>query len=358
MSADVQKSSVVRFMVGTAAFVVIIAGMKAASVILVPFLLSGFLAVISAPSLFWLQRKGAPTWLALILVTLVIIVGVMAMSTVVTTSLNSFQQNLPRYQADLQDKTSDIVVWLERAGVTLQEDSIKRHFNPGVAMRMVPNVFSAFASVLSNAFLIVLTVIFILLESAGFPAKLRAMSTDPDSSLEQFDTIAENMKRYVAIKTTTSLATGLLVAVWLEIIGVDYPLLWGLLAFLLNFVPSIGSIIAAIPPVLLALVMAGPGTAGLVALGFGVVNIVIGSIIEPKYMGEGLGLSTLVVFLSLLFWGWVLGPVGMLLAVPLTMAAKIVLEGNEGTHAAAVLLGPSIKVVESVAVAAVEDEEV
>jgi AI-2 transport protein TqsA len=229
-----------------------------------------------------------------------------------------------------------------------------------VAMRMVPNVFSAFASALSNAFLIVLTVIFILLESAGFPAKLRAMSTDPDSSVEQFDTISENMKRYVAIKTTTSLATGVVVAIWLEIIGVDYPLLWGLLAFLLNFVPSIGSIIAAIPPVLLALVMAGPGTAGLVALGFGVVNVVIGSVIEPKYMGEGLGLSTLVVFLSLLFWGWVLGPVGMLLAVPLTMAVKIVLEGNEGTHAAAVLLGPSIKMVEPVPVpvAAVEDEEV
>ncbi len=343
MLADVQKPSVVRYMVGAAAFVVIIAGMKAASAILIPFLLSAFLAVISAPSLFWMKRKGLPTWLALLAVVLIISVGVTAVSTVVGTSVASFSQNIPGYQAGLQEKTQDLVILLERVGVEVPENALQQYFNPGLAMRMVQNLFTAFGGVLSNVFLILLTVIFMLLESSGFPTKLRALSTDPNSSEKQFDVIAENMKRYVGIKTTTSFATGLLIAIWLTIIGVDYPLLWGLLAFLLNFVPSIGSIIAAVPPVLLALVVVGPGTAGLAALGFAVVNVCIGNMIEPKFMGEGLGLSTLVVFLSLLFWGWVLGPVGMLLAVPLTMAAKIVLENNESTRAVGILLGPSIK---------------
>lgn len=346
MSADVNQSSVVRYMVGAAAFVVIIAGMKAASAILIPFLLSAFLAVISAPSLFWMKRKGLPTGLALLAVVLIISVGVTAVSTVVGSSVAAFSQNLPGYQAGLQEKTGDLVNLLDRIGFTVPEDAMQQYFNPGLAMRMVQNLFTAFGGVLSNVFLILLTVTFILLESSGFQTKLRALSADPDTSVKQFDVIAENMKRYVGIKTTTSFITGFLLTIWLAIIGVDYPLLWGLLAFLLNFVPSIGSIIAAIPPVLLALVVVGPGTAGLAALGFGVVNILIGNIIEPKFMGEGLGLSTLVVFLSLLFWGWVLGPVGMLLAVPLTMAAKIVLENNESTRAVGILLGPSLKPVE------------
>jgi predicted PurR-regulated permease PerM len=146
----------------------------------------------------------------------------------------------------------------------------------------------------------------------------------------------------MAIKTLVSLATGVIVAIGLYVIGVDYPLLWGLLAFLLNYIPNIGSIIAAIPPVLLAMIQLGPMQALIVAGGFVVVNIVMGSIVEPRFMGRGLGLSTLVVFLSLLFWGWVLGPVGMLLSVPLTITVKIALDSREESRWLAILLGPDI----------------
>jgi len=343
MSADVQNPSVVRYMVGAAAFVVIVAGMKAASSILIPFLLAAFLAVISAPSLFWMKRKGVPPGLALLAVVLMITGVVIVVLAGVTTSIAAFSQNLPGYQTGLQEKTHELALSLERIGFDLPDNALQRYFNPGLAMRMVQNLFTALTGVLSNIFLILLTVIFILLESSGFQTKLRALSADPDTSVEQFDVIAENLKRYVAIKTTTSFVTGLLLMIWLAVIGVDCPLVWGLLAFLLDFVPSVGAISAAIPPVLLALVVGGPGMAGLAALGFAVVNVGIGNGIEPKFLGEGLGLSTLVVFLSLLFWGWVLGPVGMLLAVPITMAAKIVLENNESTRAVGILLGPSIK---------------
>jgi AI-2 transport protein TqsA len=131
----------------------------------------------------------------------------------------------------------------------------------------------------------------------------------------------------------------LTITLWLWVQGVDYPGMWGVFAFLFNYIPNIGSIIAAVPAVLLALVQLGPGAAAFVGLGFLIVNTVVGSVIEPKIMGQGIGLSALVVFLSLAFWGWVLGPVGMLLSVPLTMAAKIALGGRASTQWLSVLLG-------------------
>ena len=127
----------------------------------------------------------------------------------------------------------------------------------------------------------------------------------------------------------------------LMVIGVDYPVMWGMVAFALNFVPNVGSIIAAVPPVLLAVVQLGAASGLAVAACYLAINIVMGNVIEPRYMGKGLGLSTLVVFLSLLFWGWVLGPIGMLLSVVLTMKLKIMLDSNEDTRWLAVLLGPN-----------------
>jgi predicted PurR-regulated permease PerM len=145
----------------------------------------------------------------------------------------------------------------------------------------------------------------------------------------------------MGIKTWTSMLTGVLVSLWLWLLGVDHAQLWGVMAFLLNYVPNIGSFIAAVPAVLLALVQLGPGSALLAALGYLVVNIIIGNVIEPRFMGKGLGLSTLVVFLSLVFWGWVLGPVGMLLSVPLTITVKLALDSKPETRWLGVLLGPA-----------------
>jgi predicted PurR-regulated permease PerM len=147
------------------------------------------------------------------------------------------------------------------------------------------------------------------------------------------------VKRYMSIKAMVSLITGVIVYVALKIIGVDYPLLWSLLAFLLNFVPNIGSIIAAVPPVILALVQLGSLSALMVALVYVAINMIVGNWIEPRYMGKGLGLSTLIVFMSLVFWGWILGPVGMFLSVPLTMLLKIAFETSEDTLWISILMG-------------------
>lgn len=213
------------------------------------------------------------------------------------------------------------------------------YFDPGAAMRLVASTLTRLGGVLTNAFLILLTVIFILLEASSFPSKLRAILGNSGLSHTDAGKIINNVQRYMARKTLVSLGTGVVIGVWLALVGVNYPLLWGLLAFLLNYVPNIGSFIAAIPAILLALVQLGVKGGLLTMLAFVVVNIVFGNIIEPRYMGRGLGLSPLIVFLSLIFWGWVLGPIGMLLSVPLTMTVRIALESNEDTRWIAILIG-------------------
>ena len=153
---------------------------------------------------------------------------------------------------------------------------------------------------------------------------------------------SENMNKYLSIKTLVSIVTGLLIYISLAIMGLDHAIMWGLIAFFLNYIPNIGSIIASIPAILIALIQFNFFYAFLVALIYLFINIIMGSIIEPKYLGKELGLSTLIIFLSLIFWGWLLGPVGMLLSVPLTMVMKIALESSNDTKWIAILLSRNV----------------
>lgn len=320
--------------------VVVVAGMKAATVILVPFLLSAFIAIICAPAMFWLQRKGVPSAVALLIV-VVVVLGIGGLvGTLVGQSVSSFSQDLPMFQDKIKQQTASMVAWLAAKGVDTTTLALDEMFDPGGAMRLAGTLLNSLGNVLTNGFLILMTVIFMLLEAANFPNKLKVVMGTPDASLARWERFTNDVKQYMAIKTWVSLATGIVIAIWLTILGVDYAMLWGLLAFALNYVPNIGSIIAAVPAVLLALVQVGPGKALAAAAGYLAVNLIMGNAIEPRFMGRGLGLSTLVVFLSLLFWGWVLGPVGMLLSVPLTITAKIALDSRDDTRWLAVLLGP------------------
>lgn len=319
---------------------IVVSGARAAEAILVPFFLATMLAIICATPLTWMERRGVPTLVAVT----IIVIGLLAIGTstgtLIGTSLIEFTSSLPAYQARLQREMTGLVAWLTAHGMEVSSQLLTDAFDPGQLLRVAARIFTGVGDVLSKIALILIITVFILLEVAGFSSKIRAASTDPDRQFARLARITENVRHYLALKTAISLATGVLVAVWLRILGVDYALLWGLLAFLLNYIPSIGSIIAAIPAVLLAFLQMGAGTSLVAALGYLLINTVIGNFIEPRVMGQGVGLSTLVVFLSLVFWGWVLGPVGMLLSVPLTMILKIILEEDEGTRWISVLLGP------------------
>lgn len=329
-------------LVSLAAFVIIVAGMKLASTLLVPFLLAIFIAILIAAPFDWLQRKGLPPGVALLVVITVLIVIIILLGSLIGSSVQEFSSTFPSYQARLQEMSDQFVNWLNDHGVHISSESLLSFADPGKAMKMAADIIGSMGNMLTNSFLILVTVVFIMLEAAGFPDKWRAGHENADESLTQFSTIAKTINAYMAIKMLTSAGTGLAVVILLGLIGVDYAILWGVLAFLLNFIPNIGSIIAAIPAVLLALVQLGVAAALAAAGGYLVINIVIGTFLEPRYMGKGLGLSTLVVFLSLVFWGWVLGPVGMLLSVPLTIAIKIALDSQPETRWMAIMLGPII----------------
>ena len=334
----VKVSNVPVILIAAALFVIVVAGMRAAAPIINPFLLSVFLATLCAPPLFWLQRQGVPNGLAVSAIILGLLVVALLLMVFVGRSLNTLSQQLPVYQERLSETLTQVFAWLNSLGLDMTELALADYVTPRKIMSLVYFGLSIFRGLFTHMFLILLTVLFILLETSGFPRKLQAAFPDPERTLGHFKTITANVNRYMGFKALFSLSTG--VSIWglLALIGVDFAGTWGLLAFFLNFIPAIGSFIAAIPAIIWALVQLGLPSALLTLLAYLVVNITIGNLLEPKFMGRKLGLSTLVVFLSLLFWGWVLGPIGMVLSVPLTMIAKIALATNEDTRWIAVML--------------------
>jgi AI-2 transport protein TqsA len=337
-------SPVSRALIVSAAVMIIIAMMKASATLIVPFLLSGFIAVICFPLMCQLQNKGLPKGVSLTLVMLLVIMAGLGLTYLVGASLTDFSRMMPVYQQRISEEWAYVLTWLNDHGVSVTE-TLREMINPAAAVGLVSTILKGFGNVLTNSFLIILTVIFILLEAAGLAQKfdyLRDMKNDQSKSrgVAVAEVFAEKLRNYMGIKTVISMATGLIISFALWLIGVDYPVLWGMLAFMLNFIPNIGSIIAAVPAVLLTIVQLGFSSAILVACVYMAVNILVGSIIEPKFMGKGLGLSTLIVFVSLIFWGWVLGPVGMLLSVPLTITVKLALDSNPETLWLGHMLGP------------------
>jgi predicted PurR-regulated permease PerM len=328
-----------KLLVGIAAFIVIIAGLKAAEGLVVPFLLAVFLAILCAPSLAWMKRHRVPSTISILLIMAAVVLLLLTLTSLLNTSVSGFSEQLPVYQESLEQRLGGVQQLLTDYGLALPKGFLHDTLNPDVVMGMIKRTLTGFGGVLSNTFLVVLTLLFILLEASSFPQKLQQISRYPEASGEQVQRIIQSINRYMAIKVMTSFATGFLVWLVLSILGIDFPVLWGLTAFLLNFVPTIGSIIAALPAVLLAIIQSGFADALLVAGGYLAINVAIGSVLEPQLMGRNLGLSTLVVFLSLVFWGWVLGPVGMILSVPLTMTLKLALENNPDTQAIAIMLG-------------------
>jgi predicted PurR-regulated permease PerM len=336
---QITTSPVSRFLMVTAAFIVVVAGMRAAESLLVPFFLSLFIAIICTPLLSAMKRYRIPTGMAIILIVVMMVIVGVFIGAVVGSSITSFTADLPQYQVRLVQLSLNLQEWLAGMGIAIDPELWREVVNPSAALTIAGNTLTSFGNIMTDGFLILLTVMFILAEEVNFVDKFRHASRSSEKTLDALSRFAESINTYMAIKTLVSLATGLLVMLALMLIGVDYPVLWGLLAFMLNFIPTFGSILAAVPPVLLAIVQLGLGEAAMTAALYVTVNIVVGSILEPRFMGKGLDLSSLVVFLSLVFWGWILGPVGMLLSVPLTVMVKIALENSPDTHWIGVMLG-------------------
>lgn len=334
-----QASGAAYALLVASAFVIVVAGMKAAAPILNPFLLSCFIAILCGPLVSRLVAFRMPVIVAIGLVLGFFFLMSALLGSLISSSIEDFTRQVPMYRERLLAQSTEILGWLDGLGVSASKQSLAEMLDPGVAMQVAANTLSGLGGVLANTFLILLTVVFMILESHMFPRKIRHAFVGGDFSLERFSHFVKSVNQYLAIKSAVSFATGVTVGLLVWMCEVDYPVLWGVLAFLLNYVPNIGSILAGIPAVLLGFLQHGSLTALILISGYTGVNIIMGNLIEPRFMGKGLGLSTLIVFLSLIFWGWVLGPVGMLLSIPLTMIVKIALESNKDTAWISVILG-------------------
>ena len=338
MTEQTHASDGIRFFVIAAAIVVIIYGIHQAQSVVALFLVSVFLALIGTPGVLWFERKHVPSFAAVMIVMACMVILLLIIGGVVGESLNTFSGALPFYQKRLQVQVLALKPFLASKHIEVTDKVLLEYLNPGPAIGLAVGFLSEMGSALSDTLLILLTVTFILLEAASFPVKLRSVLGDPQRAFPQFTKFVNDIKRYMIIKTILNLIAGVIIGFWMFFLGVDFPILWGFVVFLLHYVPNLGSIVAAIPAVLLALVQLGPGPAALAASGYLVVGFIIGNVIEPRLMGRKLGLSTLVVFLSLIFWGSLLGTIGVILCIPFTMTLKFAFENTKSMKWIAILL--------------------
>lgn len=322
-----------------AAYLFIIAALMYASSIITPLLLALFISVVCAQPIRWLQKRKVPNGIAVLIVLFGILLVFFGMGEIVARTVSQFRADIPLYDSRMSELSTTIFTTLDNLGLDISLDNLETSVNASKIMSYSAGILGALGNVMSNTLLILFIVIFMLLEINSFKTKMQAIVKTSEGTLDYINRIDSSIRNYLGLMTLLSLITG--VAIWLAltIIGVKYAILWSLLAFLLNYIPNFGSIIASVPAIIFALIQMGTGGAIWTVVTFVTVNMVVGNIVQPAVMGKGLGLSSLVVFISLIFWGFIFGTVGMFLSVPLSMVAKIAFEQKENTKWIAIMLG-------------------
>jgi len=389
-----KSASAMRALLALACVVVIVAGLRAAAEFFIPVMLGLFIALLSLPILNFLHHRGLPRPLALLATIAIDLLILGAIVFVGLGVIGDFQEETPKYAKRLREQASDFsermdayLVRFEKfwQNLEVREEPGEPRSEEGPADRpsqetleetpavafgpeatdLVPeitfrrlfdlyfdtdrlvgfvgqvDVVSRITSLTTKSFFALIVMIFVLAEAGGYLQKVREVNRIRGPDLGRYQSISRDIQKYLAIKTGASVATGMLAMFACKLFGIDFPILWGLVAFLFNYVPAIGSIIAAIPPVLLALILYGFWPAMGVLGCYLAINIVIGNFLEPMFLGDRFGISTLIVVISVLFWGFIWGPVGMLLAVPLTMLLKVMLDSSREFHWIAVMMGKS-----------------
>ena len=323
-----------------ASIVIIVAGLRAAAPILAPFALALFVVTVTLPAMRWLRDRGAPVPLAILL----IVVGVATMLAffgwVAVQTVAELRIELPAYLTRAEELSNGLQNWLRSLGMARPPDIYGNVADPDRLLEVVTVTARYLTSAASLSLLLLLYLVFLLAESLSLPGRLRGVFGAEATGLRGGAVIVTEVQRYLVLKTLISLATGVLIGGGAALLGVDFAMFWGLLAFLLNFVPTVGSVIAAIPAVLVALLQLGPAYAiGMATVSF-VVNVAIGNFIDPIVVGRQLRLSPVVILVSLVFWSWTWGPIGAFLTLPLTITVRIACENIESLRPVAALMGP------------------
>jgi predicted PurR-regulated permease PerM len=321
--------------VGIAAVVVILAGVHGASQLISQFLMAFVITVAVAPVQSWLIRRGIGSTWAFLITVVATVLGIGLVIIVLTSSINQFIHDLPQYQDQFTELQAQITETLTSLG--LSASSVES--SPANTSELAAGVAAA-ATWLVGAFadfgFMLALAAFMLFEATVMPGKVRAIALP--SSREPINRFVNNVRSYVIVTAWVNLLVGVVDTLLLFAMGVPYAVLWGALAFLFGFIPSIGFLLSLVGPALMALLVSGPQAAAIVIVAFIIINGGIQNVILPRRMGEGTDLSPAVVFGSLLFWGFILGPVGAILSVPMTMIVRLSLEFSESTRGLAYLV--------------------
>ena len=339
MTTNYQPSPILRALFVGASLVILIAGMKAAASILVVVLMALVFTILFTPVAGWLEKKGMSRALAQLITILGVIVGIVLLVAFMAVSMVQLVETIPSYATNAEAQKEALRTELTNLGLDVDQ-ILSSLFQPGKWLEAVAGALGSVVGSLATTGFVLFLMIFMLLDASGFSMRLR-MDLKPDNPvLVQVDKYTRDIRQYVWITTWINLMVGIINTVFLLILGVDFALLWGLISFILGYIPSIGFWLAMIPPFLLALLEFGWAKALIVFIGYVLINGSIENFVALKFIGKGLDLSPLVVVISMFFWGWVLGPAGALLSIPLTMMIKeVALESLDETRWLADLMG-------------------
>jgi predicted PurR-regulated permease PerM len=339
MAASPEKRGIVPLLLGLASLVLVVAGLRAISDLMSPILLSLFVVMVTSPLMQWLKARGIPGWLAYTLVLLGVIAVGLVFILFLAASLAQLSAELPTYRNLIDQQLTELAQWLDGKGIQAQDIRDLEWFQPGRILQVLLYFISALLGTVSNVGFTLLIFIYMLASATNFSGRLRyGLSTNPPM-LSRFSHFSSSISTYLLIKSWLGALTALLQVVLMWILGIDFAVLWGVFSFLFNFVPNIGFYISLIPPTLIALLTLGWAKAIIFAVGYTLINNFFDIAIAPRYLGKGLDLSTIVTFLAVVFWAWILGPIGAFLALPLTVMVKtLVLEPFPETQLLAQLM--------------------
>ena len=331
MSDKSTLSFTLRVLIAIAAAGLVLTFMQTAAGIINALFLAWIIVLVASPLLHWLVRKRVPVWLSFVLTLLAILAAFVAFSLVLVVAVDRFAEAIPAIANEFENLVAAVQEALSSLGViSAESESVLSFLNPENVLNAIGGFLTGLVGTVSNLVLVVMLLIFLLIDAFNAPAKLAEEIKAGNAYLQRYFHVSESLRRYIFITTIVGLATGILDTIWFILLGVSFPLLWGILAFLMSYIPTLGFWLAAIPPTLLALLEFGPGTAVLTFLGVVLINGFAENVVKPKYMGEGLNLSPFMIIFSVIFWAAVLGPLGAILGVPMTLLFKeLVLEADD-----------------------------
>ena len=315
----------VRIVIIGAAVVIVLAGIKAATSILGPFLIAVFFAMITAPAMAWLRRRGVPPVIAAGTVVAGLIGILVATALFLWAAFTQFLRSLPQYLTALEEQTAGY-------GISPEDFQIWDYIDPGTVIQQAAGIARDVGNIALDAFLVAIAIAFLLLEAPRLAAGLKKHFGAENTFYKHFSQSGQILIDYVIVRTKVNLVTGTGTGIFLYIFGIEFAALWGFVAFVLSYVPYIGLVVAAIPPTLLALVSFGPAGAITVIVAIALIDAAAENLVFPQIASQGLNLSPFVILFSVLFWALILGAVGVFLAIPLTIAVKLFLESWEETR--------------------------